>query len=436
MDDVKFKEPPHSIRCEQEILGGIMYNPKIISDVVTRVNEEDFYVTSHKKIYKALKELFEEGSEITLTMIIEKLGKEELKISGGVTYLTELMTGAVAVNLTHYINILKDKAHRRKAISEFNKASAKLYDNKIKFSETIEEVTNNLLDCDSDNTPVLKDGDLLKRTLEDIEKRVKRGGSIPGMKTGFRDFDRSVGGLQKGELCIVAGRPSMGKTLFALNLADGLADNELNILICELEMTEKSLVMRRLSYKSQVEAEKMKFGILSAEEINKILESADLLSRNNKVFTDCTPDAGLLSIKSKAKTIKKSHGLDVIVIDHLNLMNIPHKETRDMAIGEVTRGLKILAKELDVCVVLICQLSRAVELRNDKRPMLSDIRESGNIEQDADIVMIIYRDEYYNKYTKEPGIMECIIGKHRNGRIGTIKFKYDDRYQKISDISN
>ena len=434
MDKIENKEPPYSIRCEQEILGGIMYNPKIMPDVISKADEEDFYVTSHKKIYGALKRLFEEGKEINLTMIIEEIGEEELKNVGGVTYLTDLITGGMPINPEHYIDIIKDKAHRRKAINEFYDAAARLYDNKTKVSTVIEEVTNNLMDSITDNKSVLKDDDLIKRTLEDIEERVKRGGDIPGMETGFKDFDRSVGGLQRGELDIIAGRPSMGKTLFALNLADGLADNGFNTLLCELEMTEKSLGMRRLSYKSQVEAEKMKFGILNDDEINKILESAELLSRNNKVFTDCTPDASLISIKSKSKVIKQAYGLDVVIIDHLNLMNIPHKETRDMAIGEVTRGLKILAKELDVCVVVICQLSRAAELRNDKRPMLSDIRESGNIEQDADTVMFLYRDEYYNRYTKEPGIMECIISKHRNGRIGTIKFKYDDRYQKISDL--
>ena len=434
MDNTKFKEPPYSIRCEQEILGGIMYNPKIISDVISRTSEEDFYVTSHKKIYGALKRLYEKGREINLTMLIEELGEEELKIAGGVTYLTELMTGGMTINTEQYIEILKDRAYRRKAISEFNNGVARLYDTKIKPSSVIEEIMDNLKGSFSANKGVLKDDDLIKRTLEDIEERVKRGGDIPGMKTGFRDFDRSVGGLQRGELCIIAGRPSMGKTLYALNMTDGLADNGFNTILFELEMTEKSLGMRRLSYKSQVEAERMKFGILNEDEINKILVSVDSLSRSNKVFTDCTPDANLLSIKSKSKTIKQAYGLDVIIIDHLNLMKIPNKETRDMAIGEVTRGLKILAKELDVCVVLICQLSRAVELRNDKRPMLSDIRESGNIEQDADTVIFLYRDEYYNKYTKEPGIMECIIGKHRNGRIGTIKFKYDDRYQKISDL--
>ena len=434
MENIKYKELPFSISCEQEILGGIMYNPKILSEVISKVNEEDFYVSSHKKIYGALCRFFGEGKNISLTMLIEEIGEKEIKNIGGVTYLTELMTGGMKIEPEQYINILKDKSYRRKAISGFYAAAESLYDDKASSSSVVEKVMNNLIGSIADNKSVLSDSDLIIKSLEEIEQRVVSGGEIPGMKTGLNDFDRNIGGLQRGELDIISGRPSMGKTLFALNLSDGLGENGYKTLLCELEMTEKSLGMRRLSYKSKVEAEKMKFGKLDEEELARIFESAALLSQRNKVFTDCTADATLLSIKAKAKCIKQSHGLDVVIIDHLNLMNIPHKETRNMAIGEVTRGLKCMAKELDVCVILICQLSRAVESRADKRPMLSDLRDSGNIEQDADMVMFLYRDEYYNKYTKDTGIMECIIGKQRNGRIGTIKFRYDERFQKVSDL--
>lgn len=411
-----------------------MYNPNIMAEVICEADEDDFYITSHKKIYGALCRLFAEGKEINITMLAEEIGEEELKSVGGVTYLTELMTGGMKIKTEQYLKILKDKSYRRKAIKGFYEGAESLYDDKSDCSSVIENVISTLTEPAQNKKSILKDCDLLRTSLEEIEERVKLGGEIPGMKTGFIDFDRSVGGLQRGELDIIAGRPSMGKTLFALNFADGLGDNGFNTLLCELEMTEKSIGMRRLSYRCHVEAEKMKFGKLNDEEIRKILEGADSLSRRNRVFTDCTPNAGLISVRAKAKGIKQAYGLDVVIIDHLNLMDIPHKETRDMEIGEVTRGLKILAKELDVCVILICQLSRAVESRNDKRPMLSDLRESGNIEQDADTVMFLYRDEYYNRYTKEPGIMECIIGKHRNGRIGTIKLRYDERFQKVSDL--
>ena len=213
-----------------------------------------------------------------------------------------------------------------------------------------------------------------------------------------------------------------------------LGENRYKTLLCELEMTEQSLGMRRLSYNANVEAEKMKFGKLSEKEILKIFEATNILSKGNNMFTDCTPGQSLLSIKSKAKAIKQTQGLDVVIIDHLTLMNIPEKGTRYLAIGEVTKGLKALAKGLDVCVLLLCQLSRAVEQRAEKRPMLSDLRESGNIEQDADLVAFMYRDEYYNKESKDKGILECIIGKQRNGRTGTIKFVYVDKYQKIGDM--
>lgn len=435
MDYMKLKDMPNSIRCEQEIIGGIMYDPNILTEVISQTNESDFYLSSHKKIYGALCKLFGEGKEISLTMLIEEIGEGELKNIGGITYLTELITGGMRIDVGQYIKILKDKSYRRNAINQFYCAVESLYDNKTNYTEVIEQVINNLTDSAVYNKSVLQDSDLIRKSLEEIEQRVVLGGDIPGMKTGLRDFDRSVGGFYRGELNIISGRPSMGKTLFALNLSDGLGGNGYNTLLCELEMTEKSLGMRRLSYKSDVEAEKMKFGKLSEEELARIVEGASLLSQRNKVFTDCTPDASLLSIKAKAKSIKNTHGLDIVIIDHLNLMNISHKETRDIAIGEVTRGLKCMAKELDVCVILICQLSRAVEQRNNKRPMLSDLRESGNIEQDADMVMFLYRDEYYNKHTFEKGILECIIGKHRNGRIGTIKFNYDEKYQKISDLN-
>ncbi|MDD6843979.1 MAG: replicative DNA helicase [Clostridia bacterium] len=434
MENIKYEELPHSINCEQELLGGILYNPKIMAEVISEADADDFYVNAHKTIYSALCSIFADGREINMTMIIEEIGRDNLKKIGGVTYLTELMTGGMNINAAQYVNILKEKSYRRKAIKGFYCAAQSLYSDKCDSLKVVENVMNNLI-CPMENKRfVLKDSDLFEKALAEIDERVKSGGDIPGMETGLTDFDKNVGGLQRGELDIIAGRPSMGKTLFALNLGDGLGENGFNTLLCELEMTEKCIGMRRLSYYSYVEAEKMKFGKLSDDEIRRIICSADSLSKRNRMFTDCTPKQSLMTIRAKAKSIKQSHGLDVIIVDHLNLMSISQRETRDNAIGEVTRGLKILAKELDVCIILICQLSRAVEQRNDKRPMLSDLRESGNIEQDADMVIFLYRDEYYNKYTKEPGIMECIIGKHRNGRIGTLKFKYEDKYQKISDL--
>lgn len=425
---------PQSVRCEQEILGGILYNPKIITEIIDEIEINDFYKISHQIIYSAICNLFAEGKDINITQLVETIGKHNLKSIGGIYYLTQLIIGGMPIKPKHYTSIIKDKSYRRKVIKEFSKGIQEMYNETSKSFDVAGRVMDKLTTASEKKNLILSDSKLLETTLIEIEKRVNNGGEIPGMKTGLKAFDRNIGGLQKGELDIIAGRPSMGKTLFALNLGDGLGENGYKTLLCELEMTEQSLGMRRLSYNANVEAEKMKFGKLSEEEILKIFETTNILSERNNMFTDCTPGQSLLSIKSKAKAIKQIYGLDVVIIDHLTLMDIPEKGTRDLAIGEVTKGLKGLAKELDVCVLLLCQLSRAVEKRADKRPMLSDLRESGNIEQDADLVAFMYRDEYYNKESKDKGILECIIGKQRNGRTGTIKFAYVDRYQKIGDM--
>lgn len=425
---------PQNITCEQELLSGILNNKDMLPQIINEIEVKDFYIKSHQIIYAGICMLYAEGKELNLSQLIESIGKEELNKIGGVSYLTELIINGCHIRPKQHISILKDKSFRRKVINEFSSVIKEMYNDKSKAFDTVQKSVDLVMSENKSINYVFNDSMLLANTLNEIDNRVKLGGEIPGMKTGLCTFDRNIGGLVKGELGIIAGRPSIGKTIFALNLADGLGRNGYKTLLCELEMTEKSIGMRRLSFNADVEVEKMKFGKLDENEIRNILKASDMLSIRNNMFTDCSPGQSLYSIRAKAKSIKYIEGLDVIIIDHLNLMNIPKRETRDLAIGEVTRGMKSLAKELDVCIILLCQLSRAVEQRNDKRPMLSDLRESGNIEQDADMVMFLYRDEYYNKYTKEPGIMECIIGKHRNGRIGTIKFNYDEKYQKISDL--
>lgn len=425
---------PSNVLCEQELLSGIFYDTSILPEVIDKLYAEDFYMNSHQIIYSAIKKLFLNGQDINLTQLIETMDKDRIKEAGGISYVTELMVNGLKISPLQYVKILKEKSYRRSAIKAMKHAINNLYDEKTHSSDEIEKVMTTLMSRNENRNMVSKDSALLNRTVDEIQERVKWGNIIPGMKSGIDSIDKNIGGFVRGELDIISGRPSMGKTMFTLNIGDGLCRNGYKVFMCELEMTEKAIGMRRLSYSAMVEVEKMKFGRLTDEEISRIIAAQSEISERDSMYTDCSPYQDLLSIRIKAKSLKAMYGLDVIIIDHLSLMNIPKGQTRDAAIGEVTRGLKILAKELDVCVILICQLSRAVEQRNDKRPMLSDLRESGNIEQDADMVMFLYRDEYYNKYTKDRGIMECIIGKHRNGRIGTLKFKYDEKYQKISEI--
>lgn len=425
---------PSNVLCEQELLSGIFYDTSILPEVIDKLYAEDFYMSAHQIIYSAIKKLFLNGQDINLTQLIETMDKDRIKEAGGISYVTELMVNGLKISPLQYVKILKEKSYRRSAIKAMKHAINNLYDEKTHSSDEIEKVMTTLMRRNENRNMVSKDSALLNRTVDEIQERVKWGNIIPGMKSGIDSIDKNIGGFVRGELDIISGRPSMGKTMFTLNIGDGLCRNGYKVFMCELEMTEKAIGMRRLSYSAMVEVEKMKFGRLTDEEISRIIAAQSEISERDSMYTDCSPYQDLLSIRIKAKSLKAMYGLDVIIIDHLSLMNIPKGQTRDAAIGEVTRGLKILAKELDVCVILICQLSRAVEQRNDKRPMLSDLRESGNIEQDADMVMFLYRDEYYNKYTKDRGIMECIIGKHRNGRIGTLKFKYDEKYQKISEI--
>lgn len=425
---------PSNVLCEQELLSGIFYDTSILPEVIDKLYAEDFYMNSHQIIYSAIKKLFLNGQDINLTQLIETMDKDRIKEAGGISYVTELMVNGLKISPLQYVKILKEKSYRRSAIKAMKHAINNLYDEKTHSSDEIEKVMTTLMSRNENRNMVSKDSALLNRTVDEIQERVKWGNIIPGMKSGIDSIDKNIGGFVRGELDIISGRPSMGKTMFTLNIGDGLCRNGYKVFMCELEMTEKAIGMRRLSYSAMVEVEKMKFGRLTDEEISRIIAAQSEISERDSMYTDCSPYQDLLSIRIKAKSLKAMYGLDVIIIDHLSLMNIQKGQTRDAAIGEVTRGLKILAKELDVCVILICQLSRAVEQRNDKRPMLSDLRESGNIEQDADMVMFLYRDEYYNKYTKDRGIMECIIGKHRNGRIGTLKFKYDEKYQKISEI--
>lgn len=251
------------------------------------------------------------------------------------------------------------------------------------------------------------------------------------MRTGYKSLDENLNGLKKGELVIVAGRPSMGKTVFALNLLDRLSDNNYKVLLHELEMGEETISMRLFSSRLNIENKLLQSGKLSEEQFMSLIDEYQKLIKRGNAFIDFGSKQSLLSISAKAKTMKQTKGLDVLIIDYLGLMDIDLKDTRTNAVGEITRGLKLLAKELNISIVLLCQLSRAVEGRIDKRPMLSDLRDSGNIEQDADVVIFTYREKYYDKKLKEDKL-ELIVGKNRNGKTGTIKLDFYPEYQKIA----
>ena len=428
------KQLPANIEAEQELLGEILSNKNKIIEAVEKLKPNDFYLDKHKAIYSAMCGLFAEGKEIGLVTLAESLGKENLKNIGGISYLSNLIETRVPISVDAYVNLIKDKSKRRNTIKTLTESIENLYDDKKSTSEIIGHVQNEITDFSNDKNKILSDAELFSKTMDVIEKHYQNGGEIPGMKTGFTDFDRATNGLKKGEFFVIGGRPSMGKTLIALNMADGLAKNGYKVSIIELEMTAEALGIRRLAYNSNIASNKLQTGNLTDKEFIKIGETFNYLAKQGNVFTDCSDYQNILTIKAKAKAIKETKGLDVLIIDHLGLMDIKERENRTYAIGEITRQLKLLAKELDINVILLCQLSRAVEMRADKRPMLSDLRESGNIEQDADLVVFAYRDEYYNPQTEDENIMEWSIAKQRNGKTGTLKFAYLSDLQKIGNL--
>lgn len=433
MSNLDNKQLPCSIGAERELLGEILNDKDKFFEVVEKLKPEEFYLDKHRLIFTKMCEIFAEGKEIGIVSLVEKIGKDKLKKIGGITYLTELIETRVPISINQYIELIKDKAKRRNAIKTFEKGIEELFSDK-QTDDIIGNVENNISSLDNNKNNILDDNQLFEKTLDLIEKRHENGGEIPGMKTGFIDLDNATNGLKQGEFTVIGGRPSMGKTLLALNIMDGLAKNNYKVGIIELEMTAESLGIRRLAYNSNIEASKLQTGNLNDNEFLKVTKTFNYLSKMNNVFTDCSDYQSILTIKAKTKVIKESKGLDVLIIDHLGLMDIKEKESRTYAIGEVTRQLKLLAKQLDIHVILLCQLSRAVELRTDKRPVLSDLRESGNIEQDADLVLFVYRDEYYYPDTEEKNIIELSIAKQRNGTTGILKFAYLPELQKIGNL--
>lgn len=428
------KQLPSSREAEINILSSILVKPEKLLEIINRINIDDFYYDAHKKIYEAMLTLFTDNKPIEILSLVQAIGKDNIMQVGGISYLTSLLeAGLINTDIIYSTKVLKDKSQRRKLIKLATSVKEKAFNDEFDIYSLMLDVQGEFLNT-SCKSKILTDEQLLRKTIEEIESRFKQGGDIPGMKTGFNNFDRATNGLKKGELTIIAGRPSMGKTLIALHMADGLVVNGCKVGLFEMEMTEESLGMRRLTYTALVEGSKIQSGRLTDKEWDRVSMAYSKLASKNGLYTDCSAYASILDIKAKAKLLKQQYGLDVIIIDHLGLLNIDSKERVDVAIGAITRQCKLMAKELDINVILLSQLSRANEKRIDKRPMLSDLRDSGSIEQDADLVVFAYRDEYYNKDSEDKNILELIISKQRNGKTGTLKFNYYDVYQKISEI--
>ena len=399
---------------------------------------EDFYKEAHRVIYECMLKLYNNQSEIDLITLADELRDQGyLDDIGGIAYITSLSTIVPTTsNIKYYINIVKEKSISRQLISAANDIINLGYDSSTKVEDVLENAEKKIFDISQERTtndfqPI---NQVLTETLSMLEKLYEEKSDVTGLTTGFRDLNKKINGLQRSDLLLIAARPAMGKTAFALNLVQNAAlKGDASVAVFSLEMSKEQLVQRMVAAQSSVELKKIKTGTLAANDWPRITDGMAVLS-GAKIHIDDTPGIKISELRSKCRKLKIEKGLDLVLIDYLQLMEGEgHNESRQQEIAKISRSLKILAKELDCPVVALSQLSRAPEQRADHRPMLSDLRESGSIEQDADIVMFLYRDEYYNPDTERKNIGEVIVAKNRHGETGTVELVWFGEIQKFAD---
>lgn len=432
--------PPQNIEAEQAVLGAIFLEPSSLTVTSEVLIPEDFYRSSHQKIFNVMLKLNDEGKAVDLITVTEELAaSKSLEDVGGVTYLSEL-AGSVptAANVEYYARIVEEKSLLRRLIRTATNIAQEGYSREDEVEGLLGEAEKSIMEVaqrkNSGSFQNIKD--VLVRTYDNIEELANRKGDVTGIPTGFAELDRMTAGFQRNDLIIVAARPSVGKTAFALNIAQNVATKtDENVAIFSLEMGAEQLVMRMLCAEGNINAQNLRTGALTDEDWRKLTMAMGSLS-NAGIFIDDTPGVRIGEIRSKCRRLKQEHGLGMILIDYLQLIqgNGRSGENRQQEVSEISRSLKALARELEVPVIALSQLSRGVEQRQDKRPMMSDIRESGSIEQDADIVAFLYRDDYYDKESENKNIIEIIIAKQRNGPVGTVSLAFVKEYNKFVNL--
>jgi replicative DNA helicase len=435
--------PPHSIEAEQSVLGGLMLVGEAWDQVADRLVEEDFYRREHRLIFRAIGQLAGAGQPcdaVTLGEWFERHG--ETANVGGVAYLAELANNTPsAANIAAYADIVRDKSVLRKLIEAGTQIAGDGFNPEGRGTPEILEAAEQRVFKIAEagargRKQVVPVRQSVKEAVELLAQRYANRGQLNGLTTGFKDLDDLTSGMQRQDLVIVAGRPSMGKTAFALNIAEAVAMRAKQpVLVFSMEMSASQLAFRLISSMGRINQKDLRSGELAEEEWPRVSQAASLLSES-KIFIDDTPALSPGELRSRARRMMREHGLGLVVIDYLQLMQVPgNKENRATEISEISRNLTAMAKELDVPVIALSQLNRALEQRNDKRPVMSDLRESGAIEQDADLILFIYRDEVYNKESNHKGVAEIIIGKQRNGPVDTIKLTFLGQYTKFENYA-
>lgn len=430
--------PPHSVESEQSILGSILLDKDAIITVAETITPTDFYKDAHRIIYESMMALNNKNEPIDMVTLTDELRKRGyLDDIGGVTYLTSLSTIVPTTsNVKYYADIVKEKSVLRQLIKASNDIINLGYGSGESAENVLDFAEKKIFDISQERTnddfkPI---NQVLMDTYDMIESIYSNKSDVTGVTTGFKDLNKKINGLQRTDLILVAARPAMGKTAFALNLVQNAAiKGNASVAVFSLEMSKEQLAQRMIAAQSNVELKKMKTGTLNDADWPRIISAMAVMS-DAKIFIDDTPGIKINELRSKCRKLKMEQGLDLVMIDYLQLMESDSKnESRQQEISKISRSLKILAKELDCPVVALSQLSRATEQRADHRPVLSDLRESGAIEQDADIVMFLYRDEYYHSDSEKKDLAEIIIAKNRHGETGSVELVWMGSIQRFGD---
>jgi len=437
MEDIG-RSLPHSIDVEESLLGAMILDVEAVTTASEILKKDDFYKESHKILFQTIMDMYKNNETIDTLLLktkLETLGM--LNEIGGLSYISKLTdAGALTTNAFHYSKVIEEKAILRRLIRASSEIVTKGY-NSESADKLLEAAEKSIFDISQKKnrkgfSPI---NEILEITYDQIEALAEAEGSITGLSTGFSQIDEKTSGLQKSDLVLVAARPSMGKTSLAINICQNTALKGATVAIFSLEMAKEQLVQRMLSTEALIKVGDIRDGNLNEDDWISLSKASANLAKAN-VFIDDTPGINLMEMRAKSRRLKMQHGIDLIMIDYLQLMSSTEgNESRQQEISAISRGLKALAREMECPVMALSQLSRAPEQRADHRPILSDLRDSGAIEQDADIVMFLYRDEYYNQESEDKGIAELIIAKQRNGETGTIKLAWLGQYTKFADVS-
>jgi len=441
LEDNLRKVPPQNLEAESSVLGGILLENDAINQVLELLRSEDFYRESHRKVFRAMIELSDRAEPVDLITLSEFLkSRNELEAVGGTAYLASLADFVpTAANISYYARIVREKSILRSLISTATDIATRGYEEQGNVEEFLDAAEKVIFDISEKKIKAsfVAVGDMIKDTLKTVEKLYERKEMVTGVPTGYEDLDRLTAGLQPADLIIVAGRPGMGKTAFALNIATNAAFTGVGAAVFSLEMAREQLVLRMLCSEARVNSSKVRSGYLGERDFPQLAKAAGRL-HEAPIYIDDTPAISVLELRAKARRLvrDRTKKIGLIVVDYLQLMRgMGAASNREQEISEISRSLKALAKELSVPVIALSQLNRRVEDRSDRRPMMSDLRESGAIEQDADVIMFIYRDEVYNKDEDKKGTAEVIVAKQRNGPIDTVKLTFLNEYTRFENYT-